>query len=67
MVLITIFSIFAIISIGESVSTEENLETAGIFGRTLAQDWIVTPLIFMILMALVQDDQINTLVAKHKK
>jgi len=35
-VLIIGFCLFAIISIGESLSTDENLETAGLFGRSLA-------------------------------
>jgi len=38
-----------ILSIAEASSTDENIEWILLFLQTLAQDWIVTPLIFIIL------------------
>jgi len=37
----------------------------GLFGRTLAQDWILTPLLLILIMYLAQDDQLTRILA-HK-
>jgi len=51
-ILTILFCAIAIIFIGLSLSKEENLRTLGVFGIALAQDSILTPFIFIILMVI---------------
>jgi len=55
--------IYGIISIGEGSSNEENKELLGLLGRTLAQDWIVTPFILMLITFVVQEENATKVMA----
>jgi hypothetical protein len=62
MVSLIAVSMFVIISIGEASNGQENLKLMGLFARTLAQDWLVTPLLIMILMWVLQSPNYTKLV-----
>jgi len=64
LIIVSISSIFVILAIAEGSSSDENTEWGSLFGRTLAQDWIVTPLIFMILTLVVSDSNTTKILSK---
>jgi len=51
--------LFIIIAISEASSGEENAQTLGLFGKQLILDWTLTPILLLIIMFLVSDDQMT--------
>eukprot|EP00330_Aristerostoma_sp_ATCC50986_P004585 CAMPEP_0114583792 /NCGR_PEP_ID=MMETSP0125-20121206/7486_1 /TAXON_ID=485358 ORGANISM="Aristerostoma sp., Strain ATCC 50986" /NCGR_SAMPLE_ID=MMETSP0125 /ASSEMBLY_ACC=CAM_ASM_000245 /LENGTH=76 /DNA_ID=CAMNT_0001777525 /DNA_START=1058 /DNA_END=1288 /DNA_ORIENTATION=+ len=43
------------------------MEWGSLFGRSLAQDWIITPLILMILTLVVNDDNTTKVLTKKSE
>jgi len=65
MICLTLGSIYVILAISENSSSDEKLELLGLYGRAIAQDWLVTPLIFMLLMFVLSDKYITKMLS-HK-
>lgn len=54
--IISVICILIIVGIGEANTKEKNVQILGLFGRIVVQDWLITPLIMMLLKILVTYD-----------
>mmetsp|Transcript_28998 Transcript_28998/g.26343 ORF Transcript_28998/g.26343 Transcript_28998/m.26343 type:complete len:171 (-) Transcript_28998:118-630(-) len=54
---------FIIIAISESSSGDENRQTLGLFGKQLILDWTLTPLLILIILYAIQDDNMTEILA----
>lgn len=65
LVIAILFSIYAIISIGENSSSSSNMSLLSNFGKSLAQDWLFTPLLMIVLMFIVRDENITRIMVRN--
>jgi len=66
MIIITLASLYAIISIASNSSYSENMTIMGFFGRTIAQDWLLTPIIMLIITIFVSEALVVKILSKSQ-
>ena len=64
MIILSIFCIYGILAIAEEVDSDENALWGSLFGKSLAQDWIVTPLLLLILTLALSNDNTTKIMVK---
>lgn len=59
--LVTLGCFYLIIGIGEASNDEENVQMVGLFGKTILSDWIIVPIVMMVLTLFFQDSKTTKL------